>query len=135
MPVKESGLADPISYLFEATKVMVPVITGFLVLFGGSIARVWERSPLREWDPLQRRSAMFAVLLGLVSLGLWTGTMAFCIRASAGTNASDLQVFGPFDPALNLRLGRYCAAVGHLSFFAAVVAACGFYWKTANGSR
>ena len=32
-----------IELLFEAVKIMIPVVTGFTVLFGGSLGRLWER--------------------------------------------------------------------------------------------
>ena len=31
-----------VSLIFDATKVMIPVITGFTVLFAGSVGKIWQ---------------------------------------------------------------------------------------------
>ncbi len=129
MANQPSELIEPIKFLFEATKVMIPVITGFIVFFGGSITRLWDpqrtdRSALIHWS-----SARAAVILAVLALGLWTGVMAFSIRASLGSS-TEMHLIPPFDASLNFRLGRYCAAAGNISFFAAVAFACLSYWRT-----
>jgi hypothetical protein len=63
------NLERPVQYLFEATKVIIPVITGFLVVFGGTAVRVWDADSGMKLTRLQWISGGAAVLFGDRSLG------------------------------------------------------------------
>ena len=117
-------MSNSINYLFESCKIMIPVVTGFIVLFGGSIGRLWESGKDVEW-----RWAGWTLILSIISLGLWSGTMPFSIVASLGSPQKLFFAFGPYNSATIFLFGRWCARIGHTTFFLSVISSCMFYWK------
>jgi hypothetical protein len=106
---------EAVTLLFDATKTMIPVLTGFLVFFAGTLGAPWIGAD-------EAREHLFSIaavaLLGLGALGLWTGAMPFCIIAY---ERQDNRFF---------RWGQYCARTGHVLFFFSVAAALWFYYST-----
>jgi hypothetical protein len=106
---------DAVKLLFDATKTMIPVITGFLVFFAGTLGTPWIGVNVAREHLVTIGTV---ALLGLGALGFWTGTMPFCIMASERRN---VRLF---------RLGQYCGRFGHVLFFCSVAAAVWFYFST-----
>jgi hypothetical protein len=104
---------DAVKLLFDASKAMIPVITGFLVFFAGSLKAIVKPQPPIDRDQVRRIAVV--VILGLVALGLWTGAMPSSIIS---IEEKSLWWF---------RFGQWCARAGHISFFFSVAAALWFY--------
>jgi hypothetical protein len=104
--------ATAVNMLFEAAKLMIPVVTGFLVLSGGILGQLWENhSPMLKEH---RFLAATPIILGVLSLGVWSGTVPYCITAvQLGSQR-------------RLNLGQRCARAAHVLFFFAVAAAMYF---------
>jgi hypothetical protein len=90
-----------VKLLFDATKTIIPVITGFLVVFSGTLGSSWVGVSVAR-EHLVTIAAV--ALLGLGSLGCWTGVMPFCIMA---VDRQNVRLF---------RLGQFCARFGHVKF-------------------
>ena len=71
------GLDPVVSLVFDAAKIMVPVVTGFAVLFAGSVGTVSRMGRSISWWP-----ARTAVALTLLSLGFFAGAMALADELS-----------------------------------------------------
>jgi hypothetical protein len=98
-----------IQLFFDAAKTMIPVITGFLVFFAGTLKWLVPKS-----GPHMRPVALLsglAILPGVASLGLWSGAMAFCIIATSEQHE-----------ALFVN-AQTTARWGHVIFFLAIVLA------------
>ncbi len=107
-------LKDLIYLLFDAGKLMIPVVTGFIVLFGGSLGQLWIKGKT-QFSLFQRSLIVLTMFLGLSSLGVWTGAMAYCLRA---TEKQSLELF---------KNGQLCGQIGHITFFVSVCLALSFY--------
>lgn len=102
--------------LFEAAKTFIPVVTAYLVLFAGSLGYFWrdERGALNGSAKLL---AKLTVLLGVLSLGFWSGVVPCCIRTL------EFQNIHYFD------WGQICAQVAHSLFFISVLTGLLFFWS------
>lgn len=124
-PPAEPEYAAASRLLFDASKVMIPVVTGFLTLFFGTLnsRTLLERSRLAFW----------AAILGIAGLGLWSGVLAFSIQSFEYVNASACEILW-LVPVKNcgklaFEAGQWSARIGHLAFFAAVGCAVFFFLK------
>lgn len=104
---------DAIKLLFETTHLMIPVVTGTMGLYFGSVGFLWQRRP----HDIQSRLyfAGTPVVLLILSLGFWSGTLPCCIRA---TLSADVALF---------YIGQYCAQAAHLLFFFGILVAAFFF--------
>lgn len=107
-----------VNMLFEAAKLMIPVVTGFLVLFGGILGQLWEKQSTMLQE--HRLLAATPVIFGVLSLGVWSGTAPYCNTA--------MQV----GSRRRLMLGQLCARSAHVLFFFAVAAAMYFCVQVAT---
>lgn len=116
--------------LFEATKIMIPVVTGFIVLFTGAVGKMWQIQ--KSDESLTIKWLWVGVTLGLAicSLGFWSGVMPYCILASMGEPQDNLIIFKSVEQQRLFLLGRYCARIGHILFFLSVISSCIFMWKS-----
>lgn len=121
-----SGTLAAAELLFDAMKVMVPVVTGFATFFVGGAAKVWSNCSQGT-----RRWAAVTVVLALLSLGMWSGVMPFVIMTVRGIPDPLLTHLGFETIEDTFSAARLCARVGHLSFFASVVAAVVFFGRVA----
>lgn len=100
---------ETVKLLFETTRLMIPVVTGFLAVYLGALGAFWKagHTPIL----LARRWLITSpVVLGVTSLGIWSGALPFSIRAMYH---QDVTLF---------KYGQYCAQAGHVLFFLAVTA-------------
>jgi hypothetical protein len=107
---------EAIRLLYESAKTFIPVVTGFLVVFSGSLGYIW-RDERKILSASLAKHAGLTIALGILSLGVWSGTIPFCIRS---LKYIDFNLF---------EYGQYCAQGGHLLFFFSVWAGVSFYWR------
>jgi hypothetical protein len=103
----QTGWLKATGVLFEAAQIMIPVITGYLVIVVGSIGKVWEKR--KELSDIRWRYLIHSTLLGLGALGFWIGVLPACIMA---TDTADEFFF---------RLGQWVARLGTIQLFLAFV--------------
>ena len=105
-----------IDLLYESARTFIPVVTGYLVIFSGALGYLWRDR--REYlnNSLVKHAAA-TIITGIISLGVWSGTIPFCIRA---IKYSDFNRF---------EYGQYCAQIGHLLFFLSVICGVYFFWR------
>jgi hypothetical protein len=107
---------EAIKLLYESAKTFIPVVTGYLVLFSGSIGYLWKDERHALTQPLTKNAGA-TIILGIASLGVWSGVIPFCIRTFK---------YGEFNL---FAFGQYCAQIGHILFFISVISGVLFYWR------
>ena len=112
---------ETVELIFQVVSIMVPVVTGYLVLFVGAIGRLWELSSERQLR-LAWRFISFTVVAGVLSLACWAGAMATGIMFSTG------EYFHPWwllwqkiSPEQALRLSRHFLSFGYSLFILSIV--------------
>jgi hypothetical protein len=110
-----------VDILMSAVSLLLPLSTGFVVLVGAGLARLAAAGALRTQR--QRATVAGSFLLVMLSIGLWSGCLAFIVDCA---RPFDL----PGDPVPALHVGRLnaewsaaiaCAQLGLLSFFFALL--------------
>jgi len=86
-----------VALLKDAVSIMIPVITGFVVLFCGSMGRLWDTARSKSGGPVSWTLAGISLLLAVVSLFICFGVMSSCIKASTG-EAGKLFFIGSMQP-------------------------------------
>ena len=125
-----------VELLLEATKVLLPVCTGFVLLAANSLHR-FEQQKLLASQSL-RFIMILCFALSILSIGLWSGVLAFMVDCS--------HPFDRVEPLSTLRisittlnwewdLGQLCAEVALISFFASVATYCLLAYKLLNRIR
>ncbi len=102
--------------LFDAAEIMVPVITGYLILVVGSVGKIWEKR--NELPRIRWKLLIHSLLLGIGSLGFWIGVLPSCIMATYKHSE------GYFN------LGQWVARLGTLQLFSAFVCYGCFFFLT-----
>jgi len=105
--------AKALEFVFDTVSVMTPVITGYLMLLVGAVGQIWLRRALRFKNP-QLAKLSQALVLGIVSMGIYSGAMAFCIQAAR--TQQGFYLWG----------GMLSAQAGHVLFFLSVATALRF---------
>lgn len=105
-----------IKLLFESAKTFIPVVTGYLVLFSGALGYLW-RDEREHLNNSFVKHAAATLIIGIISLGIWSGTIPFCIRAM---KYSKFRLF---------EYGQYCAQAGHILFFISIICGVFFFWR------
>lgn len=82
------NITSTIGLIKDAVSIMIPVITGFIVLFGAALGKLWDKkradtTMIFSWAP-----SIISVLCSVLSLWLCFGAMGLCIKASTGDNHS-----------------------------------------------
>ncbi len=102
-----------VDLMFQATNVMMPIITGYLVLFVGAIGTLWDMSnnrPVRiDW-----RLVGTTLFIGILALGFFASTMHFGISYALPNHSKD--------PDSLLKMAGLCIALGYTMFIIALVA-------------
>ena len=101
-----------VDLFFQAVNVMIPVVTGFLILFMGAVGTLWQMSTAERPLRIAWRWIYATVIFGVLSFGFFAWSMHYGIRFSA-TNIDSLSV------DLSTRMlwkARRCLAVGYQLF-------------------
>ena len=105
--------------IMEAVKTMIPVITGFLVLFVGGLGKAWELSRGQQAWRVPVWVASGPVLAGIMALGCYASSMALVIIHSDQQPFSFL-VWSNLPVEQQLLLARKFLGVGYWLFLLAV---------------
>ncbi len=121
-------MADTISLLLDITKVMIPVITGFILLFGGTIGKLWEFQ--RRDVPLKIDWGLVAVSLlsALISLSFFVGVMYLSVKSTMGIPQKIFFLF-MLDQSALVKLAVTYSKFGYFFFVIAVAFATIFYLR------
>ncbi|MBE9067188.1 hypothetical protein IQ260_11025 [Leptolyngbya cf. ectocarpi LEGE 11479] len=103
--------AYTIDLIFEAVGIMVPVITGYLVVFVGGVGTLWEISTKRLVK-INWRLVGVTLLLGLLSLGTFAGAMHFGLSATLDASEAETKLLD----------ARWCLAIGYNIFVGSLIA-------------
>ena len=108
--------------LFEAVQVMVPLLTAFLTIYAGGVAKTWEKTggKLLRSDVLWISTICF---FSVFALGCWALTLAGAIISTSG--GAGLTVPVSNDNALVM--ARISMGVGYWLFIG-VLASAGIYF-------
>lgn len=112
------NLEQTISLLFEATKIMIPVLTGFVALFGAAFGRLWERSRDEGSLSISWSLAGLVVAAIVISLAFFCGVMALAIKASVGGSQDFL--WWTLSREESIELARDYLAWGYSAFITAI---------------
>jgi hypothetical protein len=124
-----------VELVFQAVSVMVPVVTGYLILFVGAMGRLWELSSERRLR-LAWRFAGFTVIAGLLSLGCWAGAMAGGIIFSTGENSHPWWLLGKkITPVEALWLSRQFLSFGYSMFIVSAILGILTCWRSIRVER
>ena len=115
-------LADATKMLFEATKAMIPVVTGFLVFFAGTLPKLWK--PTRPLLLSERRALLATIVLGVSSLVTWAWVIPCCILSTEGGSLFWFH----FSPLCWFQFGQIFARIAHLLFLFSVCCALSLYY-------
>ena len=121
------ALASAIDLLFRTSQVMVPVITGFIVLVSAIVGKLWESSS----GLVEYRVIGAGVVLSVIALFCWLGVMPFCYKAALGYEQG-VWGFGTYNSAALFEWGRRFARLGQITFGLAVIAASWFCLRVAR---
>lgn len=80
-------LIQQINLIKDGVSIMIPVVTGFIVLFGGSLGKQWQMAKSFPDSHIPWRIAGVSMCFALISLYICFGTMNICIIASIGEPA------------------------------------------------
>jgi hypothetical protein len=107
----------------EAAQTMIPVITGFLVLFVGGLGKVFElsRGDQHAWR-VSVWSASAPIVAGIIALGCYASAMALAIMHSAQKPCTFL-VWTNLPVEKQLPLARLFLGNGYWLFLLAVLLA------------
>lgn len=105
-PLSKDQLAV-VHLLYDAAQTFIPVVVGYLFAFCGAVGYLWkEHRTLLQNELL--RLVQFTIISAVCSVGVWSGTIPFCIRTVA---FSDFSL---------INYGQKCAQIGHMLFFISV---------------
>jgi hypothetical protein len=110
-----------VELIFRAVNVMLPVVTGYLVLFVGAIGKLWQLS--EEYNLIIRwNMANFTIITGIFSLGCFAGAMAFGIIFSTGENSKPWWLCRKhITPKKALSFSRQFLSFGYSIFILSVI--------------
>ena len=80
-------MEDSIGLLKDFVSLLVPIVTGYLVLFSGSIGKLWleHKSDLIHVRVIILLAGL-SVVVGLLSISILMGTMSLLLKATYGTD-------------------------------------------------
>ena len=114
-------MTETIQLLLDATSIMIPVVTGFILFFGASIGKLWElkqsNSSLRVSWPL----VACVFIASIASLTFFVGVAFLAIKASLGEAKSFYWL--ELDSKELIGMARFYLAAGYTVFLVAVAMA------------
>jgi hypothetical protein len=108
--------------LFDAVKVMIPVLTAFLTFYATGVGKAWEKTS-RDFGWPDGLWIGVICLLAVLSLGCWALTLAGAIISTSGSGGVTL----PISNADALIVARVSMGVGYWLFLG-VLANAGIYY-------
>lgn len=80
-------MEDSIVIVKDSVTILVPVVTGYIVLFSGSIGKIWleHRNDLSKMRQVLLCSGL-SIVLGILSISFCLGVMSLLLKASYGDN-------------------------------------------------
>ena len=121
-------LKETIALLKDAVSIMIPVITGFVVLFSGSMGKLWDMARSKSAGPIPWTLAGISLLLAVVSLFICFGVMSICIKATTG-EAGRLFLIGSMQPKEMITAARYYLYGAYVIFACAVTLSGWFFYR------
>ena len=121
-------LKETIALLKDAVSIMIPVITGFVVLFSGSMGKLWDTARSKSAGPISWTLAGISLLLAVVSLFICFGVMSICIKATTG-EAGRLFLIGSMQPKEMITAARYYLYGAYVIFACAVTLSGWFFYR------
>jgi hypothetical protein len=119
-------LSQQITLIKDGVSIMIPVITGFIVLYGGSLGKKTQNLSKNYKYPW--KIAIISLSFSVISLFICFGTFSICIRASFGEPAIVLWVIEANPKELVLYAKHYLSAA-YICFGIAVSFATIFYYR------
>ena len=108
--------------LFEAVKVMVPVLTAFLTFYAGGIGKLWEKIGT-EFDRQDIVWISVISFFSVSSLGAWALTLAGAIVSTSGGEGLTI----PFSAKEALIVARVSMGLGYWLFVCTLICS-GYYF-------
>jgi hypothetical protein len=80
-------MENSINLVKDFVTILVPVVTGYIVLFSGSIGKLWleHRKDLMKTNLVPIFAGM-SIIMGMVSISFCMGVMSLLLKASYGTD-------------------------------------------------
>ena len=128
------GVHPVVSLVFDASKTMVPVVTGFAVLFAGSLGKLWQMGQANGRSTIAWWRASIAVALTLLSLGFFAGAMALAMGFQAGGPTPLLFIF-PIPKDCALIWARHFVGLGYMIFVVSIGATAWFWYRTVKRDK
>ena len=113
--------------LFDATKTMIPVVTGFIVFVVGTLPKLWKSS--RALLQSDRRALLATVVLGVGSLVAWAFAMPCCIISTFPDGERKFLCISSQTSLWWVQKGQGCARVAHMLFLCSVCSALYLYYQ------
>jgi hypothetical protein len=117
-----------INILKDAVSIMIPVITGFVGLFGISIGKLWQTAAASKRASYPWRIAGVAIFTALISLFTCFGVMGICIKASLGEPGRILWL-KDVTPEQMARFGRWYLNTAYIAFSIAIGLSAVFFYR------
>jgi Na+-driven multidrug efflux pump len=130
--MSNQAVPTTVELVFHAVGVMIPVVTGFLVLFAGSVGKLRERSRKEKDARVVWKTAVLVALIELLAIGFFAGAMALGIIYSTGEPETLFRM--KYSPAEALVNARRFVGYGYISFIAGIVVAMCFYGLSLRSS-
>jgi hypothetical protein len=112
----------------DSVSLMIPVLTGFILLFGGALGKLWERPRLASAGTISWRLPTGALACAALSLFICFLVMSLCVNAATGENHGFFFLRDVAPKAL-ADYARKCLFVAYAGFAVAVVFAGWFYYR------
>jgi hypothetical protein len=112
--------AKQVDVLIDSCKVLIPVITGYIVIVVGSLGQL-EKKRLISRRTVRRR-LIGSFFMAIVALGLWSGVLALMVDCSFPFSRLSQALDSIPSERLNVEwiTGLVCAQAGLISFFFSV---------------
>ncbi|NEP16130.1 MAG: hypothetical protein F6J97_04410 [Leptolyngbya sp. SIO4C1] len=130
-----SDAPHTVDLIFQAVSVMVPVVTGYLLLFVGAMGKLWELS-MQKRLKVAWRLAGYTLLAGVLSLGCWAGAMAGGIMFSTGRSLRPWWLLRQLvTPEKALELSAQYLSAGYTLFILSIVLGILTCWRSVRGKH
>lgn len=120
------NITSTIGLIKDAVSIMIPVITGFIVLVGASLGKLWDKTRVDTTIIIYWIPSIILILCSVLSLWLCFGAMGLCIKASTG-DAHDLLWFHDLNSKELATYARYYLMAAYDVFSVSIAFAVLFF--------